>query len=336
MGENNVSVSYGGFARYNPVEVNATFNVVKQDLLITIDEIPDVGYNETVTVSGMFTDVNGVALGNSKLTVKVNGEKQTVTTAADGSFTFETQSVIAGENNVTVSYGGYAKYNAYEANATFNVVLEDTFITVDAIDDVTYKDSVTITGKLTGAEGKALRKSTVTITLNGKAIKVKTDDQGVYAYTFNATTMDLNTVKVAYEGYGRVNPSEAETSFTVNKKDTKASVEEISYADKRLTLSGKLSDVNGVALANSKVKVTLNGKVSYVVADADGSYTFTGYVADGKATYTVGYYGTNNYNAYTSVPTTITVSKSWYICLKVVNSIRIKDCILLLSFFFNL
>jgi hypothetical protein len=289
------------------VEVNATFNVVKQDLLITIDEIPDAGFNETVVVSGMFTDVNGVVLGNSKLTVTINGVKENVRSDAEGRFAVETQALIAGVNNVTVYYGGYAKYNEYQANATFNVVLEDTFITVDAIDDVTYKDSVTITGKLTGAEGKALRKSTVTITLNGKAIKVKTDDQGVYAYTFNATTMDLNTVKVAYEGYGRVNPSEAETTFTVNKKDTKVSVEEISYADKRLTLSGKLSDVNGVALANSKVKVTLNGKVSYVVADADGSYTFTGYVADGKVTYTVGYYGTANYNAYTSPETSITV-----------------------------
>jgi hypothetical protein len=306
MGENTVTVSYDGYGNYNPAEETTTFNVIKQDLLITIDEIPDVGYNETVTVSGMFTDVNGVALGNSKLTVAVNGEQQTVTTEADGSFTFETQSVIAGENNVTVAYGGYAKYNEYQANATFNVVLEDTFITVDAIADVTYKDSVTITGKLTDANGKAFKKSTVTITLNGKNIKVKTDDQGVYTYTFNATTMDLNTVKVAYEGYGKVNPSEAETTFTVNKKDTTVTVEEISYKDKRVTLSGKLTDINGVALANSKVKVTLNGKVSYVVADADGSYTFTGYVADGKATYTVGYFGTSNYNEYTSDPVSLT------------------------------
>ena len=69
------------------------------------------------------------------------------------------------------------------------------------------------------------------------------------------------------------------------------------------TSLGTVTDADGNILTNSKVMVTLNGKKAYATTDSEGVYQFTGYGQEGQNTFTVGYYGTNNYNAYTSSET---------------------------------
>jgi hypothetical protein len=78
----------------------------------------------------------------------------------------------------------------------------------------------------------------------------------------------------------------------------------------KISITGKFTDADGNILTNSKVMVTLNGKKAYATTDSEGVYQFTGYGQEGQNTFTVGYYGTNNYNAYTSSETKLTVSKS--------------------------
>ncbi|WP_461436509.1 hypothetical protein, partial [Methanosphaera sp.] len=117
----NLSVGYGGNAKYNAYEVNSTFNVGKQNVIVTYNKISDVKKGKNVTITGKFTDNLGKAISNSNVKVVINGVKNLVRTDSKGIYMFTQQMNTIGNYNVIVGYGGNTKYNPYETNTTFKV-----------------------------------------------------------------------------------------------------------------------------------------------------------------------------------------------------------------------
>ena len=156
------------FNNYNAYETNGTFNVVKQDVIVTFNPIEDVAYGSNVTITGTFTDVNGKSIGNSNVKIIINGKKYYARTDSSGAFTFTAKTIDMGINDVSIGYSGNENYNSYETTTTFNVGKQDVIVTYNPIDPVASGENVTITGKFTNAEGKAIISSNVKIVINGQ------------------------------------------------------------------------------------------------------------------------------------------------------------------------
>ncbi|RAP46013.1 MAG: hypothetical protein BZ135_04330, partial [Methanosphaera sp. rholeuAM6] len=94
---------------------NTTFNIEKQDLIITTDEFTYT--NGTLTIKGTFKNALGKAVKNSNVRISINGKTYYAKTDANGTFTY-TQNIITNKITYTLGYGGSAAYNAYPGTKT--------------------------------------------------------------------------------------------------------------------------------------------------------------------------------------------------------------------------
>ncbi|RAP43606.1 MAG: hypothetical protein BZ135_09205, partial [Methanosphaera sp. rholeuAM6] len=107
--------SYGGSSNYNAYKTNTTFNVEKQDLIITAD---DVSYTDgKVTIKGTFKNAVGTVVKNTNVRISLNGKTYYAKSDANGIFTF-TQDITTNKITYTLGYGGSATYNAYTGTKT--------------------------------------------------------------------------------------------------------------------------------------------------------------------------------------------------------------------------
>ena len=218
VGTNDVTLAYNGNTYYNGYETTTTFNVDKQDIIITYDAIPDAKYKDTITITGRITDVNGNGLYNINALIKINGKLYKAKTDKNGSFTLTATANATGTNNVNISYGGDNNYNSYETTTTFNVEKQDIAIECDPIADTTSGEDVTITGVVSDANGYGLYNINVNIRINGKLFKAKTDKTGAFTLTTTATTEGTNNVTLSYNGNNNYNSAETITTFKVIAK----------------------------------------------------------------------------------------------------------------------
>ena len=312
IGEQTVTASYAGNDNYNPSEDTISFNVDKQDVIVSVDPIADASYGDSVTITGKFTDATGKAISNSNVRVVVNGKKYIARTDKTGAYSVDAKVSQVGENTVTVGYAGNTNYNAYEDTITFNADKQDVIVTVNAIEDTKVGENITITGTFTYANGKAVTNSNVKILINGKKYLAKTDSTGAYTLTTLVTKDGINNITVGYSGNDRLNSYEDTITFNAEAQDviiTADSVADVTLGE-NVTITGKFTDKNGKAITNSVVRVTFDGKKYSARTDNTGSYTFTATTkTEGTNTITLNYAGSTKYNAY-ETSTTFNVIKT--------------------------
>ena len=308
VGEQIITASYVGSDNYVASDASVTFDVAKQDVVVTVDPIADSAYGDNVTITGKFSDVDGKAISNSNVRVFVNGKKFLAKTDKTGTYTLSVKVNALGENNVTVGYAGNDNYNSYEDTTTFNADKQDVIVTVNAIEDTKVGENVTITGTFTDKNGKAIINSNVKITINGKKYYARTDSTGTYTFTTTVTSAGINNVTVGYSGNDKYNSYEDVTTFNVGAQDVLVTVNPIedTVVGENVTISGTFTDKYGKAIVNSNVKILFNGKKYYAKTDSIGTYTFTTTVTtEGINNITVGYAGSTKYNAYETSTTFI-------------------------------
>jgi uncharacterized protein YfaP (DUF2135 family) len=220
FGINNVTVSYAGNSKYEGNSIKTTFNVVKQDIVITIDPIQDAKYKDNVIITGKITDVIGNGLSNINAIIVIKGKSFKAKTDKTGAFSISITNITypVGINNVTVSYAGNSKYEGNSTETTFNVVKQDINITINKIPETSYNDNVTISGKIIDVNGNSLSNVNALIKINGILFKAKTDKTGAYVFTTPATKLGTNKVKVGYAGNKNYNSFESVTTFVVISK----------------------------------------------------------------------------------------------------------------------
>ena len=310
VGENTLSVGYGGNTKYNAYEYTSTFNAGKQDVIVTYDTITEVKAGTNVTITGTFTDNLGKVLSNSNVRLYVNGVKYYAKTDKTGKYTLSTLVTKVGINNLTVGYGGSAKYNEYNVNTTFTVGKQDVIVTYDEIGFVSEGSNVTITGKFTDNLGKAITNSNVRIFINAKKYFARTDNNGQYSLSVGLSKGSYN-LSVGYGGSAKYNAYETNTTFTVGKQDvivTYDKIEDVAVGA-NVTITGKFTDINGRTIANSNVRIFVNGIKYLSRTDKNGFYNFSVKVTNiGTNNVSVGYGGNDKYNSY-EANTTFNVGK---------------------------
>jgi translation elongation factor P/translation initiation factor 5A len=313
VGEKTVTATYAGTEEYGPSEANTTFTIGKQDIVITYDSIADVAYGDNVTITGKFTQANGKAISNSNVNVYINGKQYKARTDKTGAFTLTAPVKAIGTNNVTLSYGGNTYYNSYETKTTFNAGKQDILITYDSIADIAYGDNVTITGKFTQANGKAISNSNVNVYINGKQYKARTDKTGAFTLSVRVKAIGTSNVTLSYGGNAYYNSYETSTTFNADKQDiliTYDSIQDTRCGD-NVTITGKFAESNGNAISNSNVNVYINGKQYKARTDKTGAFKLsaeTKVVGINNVTFSYG--GNACYNSYETSTTFNVIAKN--------------------------
>ncbi len=215
VGKNNVTITFAGNNNYKTSTNKTTFTVTKRTTKITVTSIKQKTYNDTVTITGKLTDKTGTILKNTAIKVTVNGKTYTVKTNSKGVYTKKVAATKVGTNNITVTYKGNTYYKAVTKKTTFKTVKRATRITVNKIKATKKGSKVTITGKLTNNKNVILKNTKIKITVNGKAVTVKTNSKGVYTYKYTTSKKGTNKVSISYSGNANYKTTSAKTSFSV-------------------------------------------------------------------------------------------------------------------------
>ena len=123
-GTNTITASYPGNTNFQSATNTKTFNVKSvgpQYTYITLNNIPQVAYDEYVTISGHYYYGNNIPLTYTPMAININGYKYTAKTDKQGYFSLGYWTEKIGTNRVTVSYHGNANFKAATATKTFNV-----------------------------------------------------------------------------------------------------------------------------------------------------------------------------------------------------------------------
>ncbi len=189
--------------------------------------------------------------------------------------------------------------------------IEDTIITISPIIDAQYNTEFTITGLLSNANGNSLSNQVVTVTINDKPVNVTTVN-GVFEYKAVVKNIgENNNITVDYAGSYKYNSSTANATFAVDKADCIITITGVTTAKygENITVTGTFTNSDGKAIANSKVKLQLNGAYAYVKTDKNGAFTWiTTANKAGENTIIAYYGGSTYYNSY-KTNTTFNVEK---------------------------
>ena len=282
MGVNNITSIFRGNEKYTNTSGKKSFTIQQRNTKLTINPIQNLYYNDKYTITGKFTDINGNPIARNRITITLNNYNYYNTTDNTGIYTYHFTAISPGVNNVVVSWGGTtgtAEYRPSNATSSFNVQSKATRLTVNAIGDMSYRDSYVVSGVFMDVNGVPLTGSRIGIRVNNVSYYNTTDKSGVFVYHLTAVSPGVNSVVVSWggaAGNGKYRPSNATTTFNVEAKSTKISIDPINNVsyNTNYTITGKFTDINGKPLTGSRIAIKVNNKYYYTTTDMTGTYTY--------------------------------------------------------------
>ena len=221
-GSNTVVVSYPGNANFKAASATKTFNVKSvgpQYTYIILNNIPQVAYDEYLTISGHYYYGNNIPLTYTPMTININGYKYTAKTDQTGYFSLGYWTEKVGSNTVTVSYHGNNNFKAATATKSFNVIITSpipTYITLNNIKEVTQGQTTTISGHYYYSNNIPLTQTTMRLNINGQTYTTNTDTNGYFTYNYKTNKAGTNTVTVTYPGNNNFQYASNSKTFNVN------------------------------------------------------------------------------------------------------------------------
>ncbi len=275
VGTNTVSISYPGNTIFEGNTTTNTFLVTRQSSNLTIYPIKTTQYSDYTTISGKFTDKNGVLLRYTPVTLEINGAKYSTSTNKNGIFYFNYKTNRIGTNTVTASYLGNMKYAPASCSNRFTVVNKDTKIEIENADNVEFTDFSRISGFYKDASNNPLRYTTLTAYINGEKSYTKTDALGEFTLYYKSKLVGKNNVTITYPGNARYKGAYATTTFNVTSKTTHLSVNahDVQYSDV-VTITGHYYYNDYRELRYTTINLNINGARYYVKTDQNGRYDF--------------------------------------------------------------
>jgi hypothetical protein len=273
VGTHNVSSIYGGNNTFIGTNATSSFEVVKLDTSITIDELSEVTLGDNVVITGRLTDENNKAVNKGDITVGFGDVSKTVQTDKNGNYNVDFPSTAVGKEIITAVYEGNETYNGADTFSTVNIVKKDATITVDDIDEPKAYNPLNVSGSIKDGDGNGVAGIPVIVTVNGKEYPATTDSDGNYEVEADNIEEGENTVSVT-SGNDVYAIEPVTSKFNADLKDAKASISDVPDAKMgdNVTISGKIVDEKGNPVQNVKVSVKVNDKVYNVTTDKDGKY----------------------------------------------------------------
>ena len=232
-GTNTVTVSYPGNNNFKGATETQTFNVKSvgpQDTYIKLNNIKEVAYHDYTTISGYYYYGNDIPLTSTNMRININGETHTVKTDNKGYFKYDYYAEKVYKNTVTVSYPGNTNFKGATATKSFNVKITspiDTHFGYDMFGTeeflVKLGDYKTFEGYyLYGSAPLPLAQTAISLNINGQKYTTKTNNEGIFRYTFKTTKPGLNKIIVSYPGNSNFKGNS--DTFTFNVYEDKVSL----------------------------------------------------------------------------------------------------------------
>ena len=212
-------------------------------------------------------------------TVKSNSKGQVIVSVAD---------LPSGVYTANVSYAGNAKYNPASANITFATKAD--MIISDIHGNLT-ELVATLTNSITG---KYISNANIAVNINGVTNFIKSNSKGQIKALITDLTGNTYTATISYKGNSIYNPVSISTTISVGETNVIISA---TYDADNKQIAGTLSDVNGSAIIDAQVEITLNGTGTNVTTDAEGQFSLSlEDIPAGNYTATIAFDGNGDYN----------------------------------------
>ena len=192
----------------------------------TVIEAANVTYTagESGVLKLVLKDAKGTGLANKTVSIMINGETKNVVTAADGSATLDVTFANANTYYAAILFMGDDDFKASTGSAT---------VTVNAkpVPPAPAKKATTLTAKKATlkvkkakkikvtlkSEGKAVSGKVITIKVNKKTFKAKTNAKGVATIKVKVTKKGKFTATVNFAGDSTYKAATKKVKFTVKK-----------------------------------------------------------------------------------------------------------------------
>ena len=306
---------------------------------ISIDPVPNVSVDDSVFVSGTFTDVNNNPLRYTHLKVDVNGEAYYSQTDNYGDYFGEYLAKTPGTKTITVSWAGNTRYAATTTKRTFNVDGQyPTRIVLNNIKEVNQGETVTISGNYYYDQSKPLRLTTMTININGAKYYAKTNDNGYFSYSYKTNKAGTNTVTVSYPGNTRFKGATSTKTFNVKSIGPQYTyinlnnLKEVNM-DEITTISGYYYYDQSKPLRQTAMTINING-IKYYSRTNDNGYFSLNYKTNKAGTnkVTVSYPGNTRFKGATITKTfnvKSTGPQYTYINLNNINDVSYENYVII-------
>ncbi len=210
-GSHKVVFTHAKSAKYLASKNTTSFNVL-EPTTIQYYKISNADYNSTVKVSGKLL-ANGKGIKGQSVTITINGVKYTAKTSSTGYFTINYKVNSYDARKVTFSYSGSNSYKS-TTNSTNFKVKQPTNIAIYKISTVKKGAAAKISGKLL-SNNNAVKKLSLTITVNGIKYTAKTSNTGYFSISYIANTVGVNNVTYVFPGSATYMDSTTTSKFTV-------------------------------------------------------------------------------------------------------------------------
>ena len=259
-----------------------TVNVTnKVATTITLDEITNAKVNEETTITGTLTYGDNVPVENQKVTITIGEESfESDATDSEGKFTYTYTPTAPGKIAVSAKFNAndyYLDSNEASINVT---VTSATTLAFDELDEgfiVKVGDgAVELNGTLKDANGNGVADKEIKFTVGEAESTVTTDSEGKFTYVFTPETIGENLITAVFDGDEVYSLSYGNITVTV-KADTQITLEAITTpvnVGDKVTVTGKLTDVQGNALAGQNVSIKLGETTETAQTSDDGTFTY--------------------------------------------------------------
>lgn len=288
--------------------VNVKVNQKPADKIASIISITEI---RGTTIYAVLKDQNGNAIANAVVEYVINGNKQSIITSDDGTFTIEGEKCA----KTSISYLGDNNTLAFDTSITINDsvpirigtgILGKNYSQY-AVEYGAGERGKYFTVQLKDANGNALANKTISIAYDGKKLQKTTDENGNVSIQINIKDAKRLTFAAAFLGDDNYDATMSVYSISINKKPVKITASAKTYKASAKTKKFKVTlktikgaSINGKTYFGKGKKVTLklNGKTYTAKTNSKGQATFTLKIAKkGKFTASIKYGGDTTYKS---------------------------------------
>ena len=299
----NFTDSYGTHNYYSQVACIKAFTVTNPVNTIA-DLIIDYDGSNPVNITVSVVDQYGHILEDGNVTFDFDGTEYVVN-ISEGMAKI-THNFKKGLTSISATFNGPV-YNPSSVSGEINIETVKSILSADNL-VMDYKDGSAWIVKLTDETDEVIADVNVGIGINGKVYYLKTDSEGI-------ARLPINLAPGTYNLNATFSDDDYESSFvnatvTVNKVDVILSSEDFSmdYKDGS-AYTVKLTDINGNAISNTPVAVSINTATYNIVTDAEGFAKLPINLRAGNYTISAAFKGNRYYNSADEISNTITVNK---------------------------
>ena len=282
-----INLTYtSNFVYVTPSSTEFTFNVIKQrNTSIIYDIINNTEKNVQINITVID------AQNHSQIEEAVIEVTGAITSSMTSGILTDT-ALTPGNYTIDVKFNETSDYKASEATIDFTVEIDkdalieeledeldellapkETTISLNPLTDAKYNSNVTISGTLISEGTNGLFDQMVTLTVDGSEVNVTTVG-GLFEYSTIFKSVGKQTVTARFAGTDKYKASNATLTFTVNKKESEITINDIASVtcNDNVTIKGSINSVDGTPLGHVNVYLYYNGEEQHITTYKDGVF----------------------------------------------------------------